>query len=161
MYFIINKHGKIVDIISMTLSCCRFNKFILSKISKLCSRQKHELAGKWWTEIVTIPASSKILEKVDFMLTYWVESIVWSSSIYFSEKGSFTWLFCLYEACCFFVYLNKKLKDHLPICFHKNAAALLLVQSAILVWSLIFEQKWYLYKSNLSRRGGGGGGWEL
>lgn len=48
----------------------RFNKFILSKISKLCSRQKHELAGKWWMEIVTIPASSKILEKVSAVMDY-------------------------------------------------------------------------------------------
>ena len=76
MYLIINKHGKIIGIISMAFSCCRFNKFVLSKISKLCSRQKHELAGHLLVELARIRISdrSKYLEKVDFMHTYWIQS---------------------------------------------------------------------------------------
>ncbi|KAK7845403.1 atp-dependent dna helicase like protein recg [Quercus suber] len=50
----------------------RFNKFVLSKISKLCSRQKHELAGHLLAELarVRISDGSKYLEKVSAMMDY-------------------------------------------------------------------------------------------
>ncbi|KAK4608693.1 hypothetical protein RGQ29_002197 [Quercus rubra] len=50
----------------------RFNKFVLSKISKLCSRQKHELAGHLLVELARIRISdrSKYLEKVSAMMDY-------------------------------------------------------------------------------------------
>ncbi|KAL0000198.1 hypothetical protein SO802_019800 [Lithocarpus litseifolius] len=50
----------------------RFNKFVLSKISKLCSRQKHELAGHLLAELARIRISdrSKYLEKVSAMMDY-------------------------------------------------------------------------------------------
>ncbi|KAL4612553.1 hypothetical protein ACB092_08G208600 [Castanea dentata] len=50
----------------------RFNKFFLSKISKLCSRQKHELAGHLLAELARVRISdrSKYLEKVSAMMDY-------------------------------------------------------------------------------------------
>nr|POF12508.1 atp-dependent dna helicase like recg, chloroplastic [Quercus suber] len=50
----------------------RFNKFVLSKISKLCSRQKHELAGHLLAELARVRISdrSKYLEKVSAMMDY-------------------------------------------------------------------------------------------
>lgn len=50
----------------------RFNKFVLSKISKLCSRQKHELAGHLLVELARVRISdrSKYLEKVSAMMDY-------------------------------------------------------------------------------------------
>ncbi|XP_030949876.1 ATP-dependent DNA helicase homolog RECG, chloroplastic isoform X1 [Quercus lobata] len=50
----------------------RFNKFVLSKISKLCSRQKHELAGHLLAELarIRIADRSKYLEKVSAMMDY-------------------------------------------------------------------------------------------
>ncbi|XP_062150133.1 ATP-dependent DNA helicase homolog RECG, chloroplastic-like isoform X2 [Alnus glutinosa] len=43
----------------------RFNKSLLSKVSKFCSRPKHELAGKLLEEVPRISGRSKILNKGD------------------------------------------------------------------------------------------------
>lgn len=48
----------------------RFNKSLLPKVSNLCSRSKHELAGKLLEEVARISGQSKILSKVSVLMDY-------------------------------------------------------------------------------------------
>ncbi|KAB1205712.1 ATP-dependent DNA helicase RecG [Morella rubra] len=48
----------------------RFNKSVLSKIPKFCSRPKHELAGKWLEEFARLSGRSRITKKVSFLMGY-------------------------------------------------------------------------------------------
>jgi len=126
MYFIIYKHGRLWALFAMASSSCRFNKSLLSKVSKFCSRPKHELAGKLLDEVARISGRSKILNKVDVCL------YILGNSLFFDHHNcilhAFFWetevllnhliIWSMLLLFFFFFYWKRKLEDHLPICCH-------------------------------------------
>lgn len=127
MSFIINKHGTLY--FQLPEAFCRllhpslspgtyyghylqwhrrFNKSLLSKVSRLCSRPKHELSRKLLEEVARISGRSKILNKVDVCVcilgTLYFLTIVIVFYMHFSETWKFYSIICSYEACYLFIF---------------------------------------------------------